>query len=139
MVLVSLAIHPDVEIAPDPAPAPQLIDEIQKAVAVRRDADDALAAPAVWAYRSREGAILTDAGGGFAVERWPCRLLPGRSCFAGIFAGKKTVGAGLGVALRKAVMAKGLQVVAFAAFVVPYDAGGEKLTFAPALGLAIKF
>ncbi len=137
MVLIAMAERHE-ETAPDPAPTPQLIDEIQKAVATRRDADDALAAPAAWAYRSRDGAILTDAGGSFAVERWPCHLLPGRSCFAGIFAGKKTVGAGLGVALRKAVMAKGLQVVAFAAFVVPYDEGG-KLAFAPALGVAIKF
>ncbi len=115
----------------------RLVDEARAKVDEKNAAGDRLAAPAMWAYRTKDGAILADAGGSFAVERWSCHLFKGRACFAGIFAGKKTVGAGVGVGLRSTAAAGSFQLVGFLAFVVPYDE--PEVSFAPALGFALKF
>lgn len=115
----------------------RLIDAAKERVEDARTADDAMAAPAMWAYRTKKGEVLSDAGGSFALERWPCHLFKGRACFAGIFAGKRTVGAGVGVGLRKMGAAQSFQLVAFAAFVVPYDE--PEVSFSPAVGFALKF
>lgn len=101
------------------------------------------AAPWAGAYRLKDGTVKMDVGGSMAMETWSCRLVRGRQCFAGVTAGKETVGLAIGFGLRSAAAIEATaegrtrwQIVPSVGFVVPYASSGAQA--APCLGVSLK-